>query len=144
MSPTRLSQSSKSIGRLVAAFLLTSGTLTLATAPVEADSRSITGKWRGNGVVNLKSGGKEQVRCSVTYGRIAGQDFSVDARCASGAGRLDQRGTLRRVQGNRYVGTLKNVQYSVTANVIVNVSGSTQSVSISSSEGTATLRLARR
>ena len=105
---------------------------------------SIAGKWRGGGTVNLKSGGKESVRCSVTYGRSGGQNFSVRARCASGAGRVDQTGTLRRVSDTRYVGTVRNVQYSVTARVTVNVNGSNQNVSISSSKGTAYLSLARR
>ncbi|MEL7542865.1 MAG: hypothetical protein AAGJ70_03730 [Pseudomonadota bacterium] len=109
-----------------------------------AHAASISGKWRGGGTVNLKSGGQERVRCSVTYGRIAGQDFSVNARCASGAGRVDQTGKLTRVAPNRYVGTVMNMQYSVTARVTVSVAGKTQRVSISSSQGTANLKLARR
>ncbi|MEO0617803.1 MAG: hypothetical protein AAFZ01_00830 [Pseudomonadota bacterium] len=116
----------------------------LLGAHSQAYAASISGKWRGGGTVNLKSGGKEKVRCSVTYGRIAGQDFSVNARCASGAGRVDQTGKLTRVAPNRYVGTVMNTQYSVTARVTVNVAGKTQRVSISSSQGTANLRLARR
>lgn len=114
------------------------------TGVTPADAASITGKWRGGGTVNLKDGGTERVRCSVTYGRVAGQNFSVTARCASGAGRVDQVGTLKRVSNTRYVGTVTNPQYSITANVTVNVKGRSQNVSISSSKGTAQLKLARR
>lgn len=116
----------------------------LVLLPVDAYAASIAGKWRGGGTVKLKDGGKETVRCSVTYGRIGGKNFSVKAKCASGAGSVDQNGTLTRVSKNRYVGTVKNVQYSVTATVTVNVNGGSQSVSIKSDKGTASLKLARR
>jgi hypothetical protein len=109
-----------------------------------AQAASIAGKWKGGGEVKLSDGGKETVRCTVTYGREGGQEFSVSARCASGAGRVDQTGTLTRVSKNRYVGTVKNIQYSVTATVTVNVDGNSQRVSISSTRGTAKLQLAKK
>ncbi len=112
--------------------------------PSDAQAASITGKWKGSGTVSLKSGGKETVRCSVTYGRAGGKTFSVNARCASGAGRVDQTGVLKRVTNTKYVGTVKNMQYSVVAKVTVNVNGTKQNVKISSSKGTARLQLARR
>lgn len=121
--------------------LVTFGTLASTS---DAQAASITGKWRGGGTVSLKAGGKETVRCSVTYGRAGGQNFSVNARCASGAGRVDQTGVLRRVTNTKYVGTVTNKQYSVTANVTVNVNGKKQNVKISSSQGIARLQLARR
>ena len=109
-----------------------------------AEAASITGKWRGGGTYKLADGNKEEVRCSVTYGRVAGQEFSVNARCSSGAGRVDQTGTLVRKSSNYYVGTVINTQYSVTARVSVRVTGKTQSVSISSNQGSASLSLKRR
>jgi len=110
----------------------------------DAEAASITGKWWGNGIVKLKDGGEESVRCTVTYGRVGGQDFSLKARCASGAGRVDQTGILKRISKNHYVGTVKSLQYSVTATVTVNVSGTNQVVWISSNRGTASLQLAKR
>ena len=134
---TRLALHQIALSALVAVFVL-------AGLSFEAHAASITGNWRGAGVVNLKSGGKEKVRCTVTYGRAGGQNFSVDARCASGAGRVDQTGVLTRKSNSRYVGTVRNAQYSVTATVTVKVNGKKQTVHISSSEGTANLQLTRR
>ncbi|MGI9406472.1 MAG: hypothetical protein ACR2O4_08885 [Hyphomicrobiaceae bacterium] len=117
---------------------------TLAATTVSASPASISGKWHGSGVVKLKEGGQETVRCRVTYGRIAGQDFSLNARCASGAGRLNQSGKLTRVATNKYVGNVTSNEYSVSARVAITVNGGFQHVTISSDQGSANLRLARR
>lgn len=117
---------------------------TLATTAVSASPASISGKWHGSGVVKLNKGGQETVRCQVTYGRIAGQDFSLNARCASGAGRLNQSGKLTRVATNKYVGNVTSAEYSVSARVAITVNGGIQHVTISSDQGFANLRLARR
>ncbi|MGI9522566.1 MAG: hypothetical protein ACR2PG_13055 [Hyphomicrobiaceae bacterium] len=109
-----------------------------------AQAASITGRWSGGGTVQLSSGGRERVRCRVTYRRIAGQRFSVYARCASSGTKIDQLGQLRRVSKSRYVGSVRNQQYNVSANVVVIVSGKRQTVSLSSSAGSARLRLRRR
>ncbi len=117
----------------------------LALGPAEAAGQvSISGSWAGTGVVNLEGGNKERVTCKVKYGRIAGQDFSVDARCATSGTRVDQTGQLKRVSTNRYVGNLHNEQFNVSARVEVTVRGSRQTVSISSAQGSASLRLSRR
>lgn len=109
-----------------------------------AGSVSITGGWPGAGYVGLKAGKRENFRCKVKYGRIAGQNFSVKALCASGSALVDQVGVLQRVANNRYVGDVHNQQFNISARVIVSVTGQSQTVKISSSEGSATLRLKRR
>ena len=109
-----------------------------------ASAASIKGNWVGTGQVKLQSGNQERVSCRVKYGRIAGQEFSVVARCATSGTHIDQSGQLKRLSADRYVGNIHNEQFNVTARVTVTVSGGRQTVSISSNQGSATLRLKRR
>lgn len=108
-----------------------------------ANAASIKGNWFGSGTFRLQEGKTERFRCRVKYGRIAGQDFSVSARCATSGTRLDQTGKLTRVSANRYVGNLRNEQFNVSAQVTVTVSGPRQTVSIASKHGTASIVLSR-
>lgn len=124
----------------VAAFSVLSMPMTAQAA----GAASIKGNWAGGGTVKVKEGKSERVRCRVSYGRIAGQNFSVNARCATSDVRIDQTGRLKRVSTNRYVGSLHNQQYNVSARVVVTVSGRQQTVSISSRQGSASIRLKRR
>ncbi|MEM7778677.1 MAG: hypothetical protein AAF732_24115 [Pseudomonadota bacterium] len=122
-------------------------TLLAGMSPVQvhaAGPASISGNWSGTGTVKLKSGNQERVTCRVKYGRIAGQEFSLNAKCATGSTRVDQLGELKRVSANRYVGEVQNVQFGVQARVTIVVSGQNQSVSITSDQGSASLRLRRR
>lgn len=116
----------------------------LATALPAHAAASISGKWRGQGTLVLKSGAKEKFRCQVQYRRISGQNFSVNARCANGSASFDQTGQLQRVNNTRYVGTIRNTQFNVSGSVAISVSGNSQDVSISSREGSAKITLTRR
>lgn len=135
---------SKSFARfylVVFALLAMAQTAGLANA---AGTSSISGRWVGKGTVVLNSGAKELVRCRVKYGRVAGQIFSLTARCATGATSIDQSGELERVSKNRYVGQVHNKQFGVSARVRVTVAGRRQTVAISNSQGRATISLNRR
>lgn len=134
-------KSAFAVAALVAAGSLFAGG---TSVPADAAAASISGKWRGNGVATLESGNKERVRCQVTYGRIAGQNFSLAARCASGAGRLNQVGQLTRVSSGKYVGDVVNQEYNIRARVSVTVRGNQQLVVIKSKQGSASLSLKRR
>ena len=116
----------------------------LFTAPAMAAGPSISGQWVGKGTMVLNSGAKENVRCRVRYGRVAGQTFSLTARCATGATRIDQSGELERIGKNSYVGEVHNKQFGVNARVRITVAGRRQTVAISSSHGRATISLKRR
>ena len=115
-----------------------------SSAALAASPASISGDWAGSGLFKLKSGNKERVRCRVKYGRIAGQDFSLNARCATSGTNIDQTGKLTRVSKGRYVGNVHNEQFNVSAKIVVTVSGTHQDVSISGNEGSAQIRLKRR
>ncbi len=122
-------------------FLLTISQMAL---PHMAHAASISGNWRGGGTVTLNSGAKEYVRCRVRYGRTGGKNFSVNARCATASGKFVQVGNVRRVKKNRYIGTVRNTEFNISARVVITVRGKSQGVSLSSSEGSAKLRLKRR
>jgi hypothetical protein len=129
-----------SIGLATAALMA----IQLPIGATAANATSIKGNWFGSGTFRLQEGKTERFRCRVKYGRIAGQDFSVSARCATSGTRLDQTGQLTRISTNRYVGNLRNEQFNVSARVIVTVAGPRQTVSISSKHGTANIVLSRR
>ena len=134
----RKTASAAAVVAALAAFQLTS------PAVHAASPASISGDWAGTGLVKLKSGSQERVRCRVKYGRIAGQDFSLNARCATSGTSIDQTGKLTRVSKGRYVGNVHNEQFNVSAKIVVTVSGKHQNVSISGNEGSAKIRLKRR
>ncbi len=115
-----------------------------AATPITANAASIKGSWRGAGTVTIGSGGKERFRCRVTYGRVTGKTFSVNARCASRSGRFIQTGRVRRISKSRYVGTIYNAQYDISARVVITARGSRQRVSMTNNHGSAYLRLRRR
>jgi len=104
----------------------------------------LSGSWSGGGVMNLSSGGQERVRCKVKYFRVSEAVFSMSARCASGAGRLDQTGSLTKTGTDKYQGTVYNPQHGVTATVYVTLHGRRQSVFISSAGGTGSFSLKKR
>lgn len=140
MSHSVIRQQSATAGVLAAAMALFVG----ASAAQAASPASISGNWAGSGTVQLQSGNQERVRCRVKYGRIAGQDFSLNARCATSGTSIDQTGKLTRVSKNRYVGDVHNEQFNVRAKITITVSGRHQNVQISGNEGSAKMRLTRR
>ena len=116
----------------------------LVASPTPTEAASLKGTWSGSGRMTINSKGSERVRCRVTYSRISGQKFSMRARCASGAGRLTQSGTLSRVAGNTFQGTVFNAKFNVTASVYVTISGRQQPVPITSAGGSGRFTLRRR
>ena len=119
-------------------------TMQMAGWATAAGTTSISGQWVGKRPAVSESGTKEPVRCRVKYGRVAGQTFSLTARCATGSARIEQSGELERIGRNRYVGSVHNKQFNVSARISVTVSGTSQTVAISSAHGRATMRLKRR
>ncbi|MGH1418694.1 MAG: hypothetical protein ACRBCJ_07535 [Hyphomicrobiaceae bacterium] len=113
-------------------------------APHTASAASIKGNWRGAGTLMMGSGTKERFRCRVTYGRVAGRTFSVRANCASQSGKFYQTGKVRRISKSRYVGTIHNAEFGVSARVVITAKGKSQRVSMTNNHGSAFLSLRRR
>lgn len=131
-----------SVSTVVAVIALAAG-LTVVV-PSVSDAASLSGTWSGSGRMTISSKGTERVRCRVTYSRVSGQTFRMNARCASGAGRLTQSGTLTRISGNDFQGSVYNAKYGVSASVYVKIRGRKQSVFISSAGGSGSFTLRRR
>ena len=124
------------------AAILATGSVLFHSTPAEA--ASLTGTWVGSGTMTINSKGTERVRCRVSYSRRSGQTFTMNARCASGAGRLSQSGTLSRIAGNKFQGSVYNAKFGVSASVYVTIQGRRQTVHISSAGGSGRFSLRRR
>jgi hypothetical protein len=128
--------------------------LALAGTPVEASSPFATmqGSWAGTGSITFEGGQSERLRCNARYsGGRNGDSLGLNLRCASPSARVDLSGRLSHrdgrvsgswsetsygAQGTAYGrSTLNNVSLrlggSITGAMTMSVSGSRQSVSIS-------------
>jgi hypothetical protein len=128
--------------RKLAGLMLVSA-LSFGCAPANAQSSSIEGTWSGGGYAQLSSGQREKIRCRVRYTRETADVFGVSAVCASPSLKVTQTGTISRVAANRFVGDLYNPEFDVSGRIRVVVSGSQQSVTMSSSKGSGSLTLSR-
>ncbi len=130
---------SKTVAALAAALALG-----LAAGPARAESANLDGNWTGGGSVNYPSGAKESARCRASFKKRSGTSYSVNARCASASGKIEQTATLTEVGSNVYSGSFFNTEYKVDGTITVKVSGNSQVVSISSPAGSsANFRLSR-
>lgn len=130
---------SKTVAALAAALALG-----LAAGPARAESANLDGNWTGGGSVHYPSGAKESARCRASFKKRSGTSYSVNARCASASGKIEQTATLTEVGANVYSGSFFNTEYKVDGTITVKVSGNSQVVSISSPAGSsANFRLAR-
>ena len=117
-----------------------------------AQSPSLEGTWTGGGYAEAISGHRERVSCRVRYTRETADVFGVHAVCASRSVKLTQSGTVSRAGANRFVGDFYNAEFDVAGRVRVVlevrlrhvVSGSSQTVTLSSARGTGTLSLSRK
>lgn len=126
-----------------ATLALTLATLTAASA---APAAPLIGSWSGQGTVRLASGQLEAVRCRVSYskGDSAGKTFTFDAICATTAGTFTLYGRVSKRSATLYRGSLYGEQSTVSGKVSISLSGNSQSVSVSNSQGSGSIRLSRR
>lgn len=121
-------------------------TLGLLTSTSAASAASIVGSWRGRGTVQLTSGQVEPVSCRVSYekGDSAGKTFVLNAKCATTAGKFVLYGRVSKRSASSYRGSLFSEQHTVSGKITISVRGNSQSVHVSSSKGTGSLKLSRR
>jgi hypothetical protein len=65
----------------------------------------------------------------------------MSATCATPSGSVSQSANLRKVGANSYAGSFYNPQFSVGGRIYVTTHGNSQSVTISSGSGSASLTL---
>jgi hypothetical protein len=117
------------------------GALASAAIP-QARAEGLAGGWNGGGIVVYASGERERARCHADY---SGGDSRVSlvATCATPSGSVNQSAVLRKTGANTYAGSFYNEQFNVRGSIYVVVRGNTQSVSLQSSSGSASLSLHR-
>ncbi len=108
----------------------------------EASPASLAGTWSGSGIVVYPTGSRERARCQANYSS-GSSTVSVNATCATPSGSVSQYARLRKTGANSYAGTFFNSQYNLSGSMHVVVNGNTQSVSIASGSGSASLMLKR-
>jgi hypothetical protein len=123
--------------------LMLAGSLAGVFAVSAADAAGLEGSWSGGGTVRFASGGEEQARCRAHYSRRSNAVYVLRATCATASGRAAQSATLQRVGDNRYSGTFYNSEYDISGHIYVILRGSSQSVRLTSSSGSASFRLSR-
>ena len=114
----------------------------LATPQARSESATLAGNWIGNGIVAYATGERERARCQASYSG-GSSTISVNATCATPSGSISQFARLRKTGANSYAGTFFNTQYNTSGSIHVVVHGNTQSVSIASGSGSASLSLRR-
>ncbi len=101
---------------------------------------SIAGSWSGGGIVVYSSGQRERARCQASYSG-GGASVMMNGNCATPSGSVFQSARLRQVGPNSYAGSFFNAQYNTSGSIYVTVRGNSQSVSLRSSAGSASLTL---
>lgn len=120
--------------------------LGMPVATSASAAANILGSWSGRGSVKLTSGQVEPVSCRVSYekGDAKGKTFVLTATCATTAGTFTQSGRVSKRGSSSYSGSLYSDQYAVSGKVSISISGSNQTIRVSSSKGSGSLRLRKQ
>ena len=126
---------------LLGAALASALTVSVASsAGARGEGGSIAGSWSGGGTVYYASGQRERARCHATYSG-GGSTVMMSGTCATPSGSASQSARLRKVGANSYSGSFFNSQFNASGSIHVTVHGNTQSVSLHSGAGSASLTL---
>jgi hypothetical protein len=128
------------LGSLVAASF---AAVTLTAGAGHATADDLSGSWRGGGSVSFVTGKAERARCRASYSKSGAKSYSMSATCATPSGSISQSATVRKVGGNSYRGSFYNGEYDTSGSISINVSGRSQSVYVSATKGSASMRLTR-
>ena len=105
---------------------------------------SLIGSWSGSGVTKNVKGDRGTANCQISYTKGSGKVYTVHANCSiSRIGDISQTASLKKVGANRYSGTFRNHQHSVSGKFTVIVNGTSQTVIMSSERGSASVTLAK-
>jgi hypothetical protein len=119
------------------------GVALIAAAYVASPARAetnLSGSWSGGGIVRYSDGHSERARCRAHFSQ-SGARVSLEAHCATPSGSVEQSATLRRVGPNSFAGSFFNSQFNVSGSIHITVHGNTQTVSLRSASGSASLTL---
>lgn len=124
--------------------LLSSGLVfgVLASGAAHSEPGSLAGSWSGGGTVTFGTGNKERARCRATYSPSGKTSYEVSATCATQSGSVSQQAVVRG-RGSNYRGTFYNPDFDASGSISITVSGRSQTVRLTSTKGSALLRLSR-
>ncbi len=108
-----------------------------------AGAADLAGSWRGAGTVKFSSGASEHAHCRATFSPSGRSAYDVSATCATSSGSVSQTAFVRG-SGNSYRGTFYNPEYDTSGRIQISVSGRSQVVRLTSTKGSALIRLSRR
>jgi hypothetical protein len=128
--------------------MLTRLTLFLATAFLvlsvgQALPATLEGSWSGAGTISYKNS-VDKVHCRVRVSKASGSSFAYKSTCATDTGRYELTGTVSSSGGNRYTGTVRDVDKKGGGTVLLILKGNTLSVTGTGTGGSANLTLSRR
>ncbi|HYD15555.1 MAG TPA: hypothetical protein VEA77_04060 [Hyphomicrobium sp.] len=107
-----------------------------------AGAADLSGSWKGGGTVTFSSGSSEKARCRATFSPSGKSAYDVSATCATQSGTVSQTAFVRG-SGSSYRGTFYNPQFDASGKISISVSGGSQVVRLTSSKGSAIIRLSR-
>ncbi len=111
-----------------------------AAPQAQSEGAALSGAWSGGGTVTYSDGRREHARCRANFSQ-SGPSVSLSARCATPSGSVEQSARLRRTGPNSYSGSFFNPQFGVSGSIHITVHGRSQSVSLRSGSGSASLTL---
>ena len=111
--------------------------------PAVGQQANLEGSWSGSGTLTYPSGDRESARCKASFRRQGGNNFAMNAVCATPSGRVAQTAELDRVSANRFSGEFHNPDYGVTGTINVTVQGNNLSASLNGGGASASFSLSR-
>lgn len=116
--------------------------MVVAGAAAPATAADLTGSWKGGGTVTFSSGSSEKARCRATFSPSGKAAYDVSATCATQSGTVSQTAFVRG-NGSSFRGTFYNPEFDTNGKIAISVSGGSQVVRLTSSKGSALIRLSR-
>jgi hypothetical protein len=115
----------------------------VALAPQAALAEpGLTGTWKGGGSVSFSSGSRERARCRATFSPTSKTTYEYSATCATQSGTASASGHVRG-NGTNFKGSFYNAEFDANGSISITVHGSSQTIRLMSSKGSALLRLSR-
>ena len=129
------------LGKLFSCAVAACATVALAPQGALAEP-GLTGTWKGGGSVSFSSGSREKARCRATFSPTSKTTYEYSATCATQSGTASASGHVRG-NGTNFKGSFYNAEFDANGSISITVHGSSQTIRLMSSKGSALLRLSR-
>ena len=116
--------------------------LWIAAFAVPAAADPLRGSWRGGGTVTFSDGSQERATCRANFTPSGQGGYDGRATCSSRIGTVTQQAFVRG-RGSRFRGTFYNPEFDTRGNIQLNLSGGSMVARLTSSRGSAVIRLSR-